>query len=42
MQTKPRDPHSTVREAMDNEEYKAVRKVLKDSREGDLEFKESK
>ena len=33
-----KDPYSTVRKALDNEEYESVRKVLKDSREGDLEF----
>ena len=37
MQTK-KDPYSTVRKALDSEDYAAVRKVLKDSREGDLEF----
>ena len=37
MQTK-KDPYSTVRKTMDNEEYEAVWKVLKDSIEGDLEF----
>ncbi|GFH57803.1 hypothetical protein CTEN210_14279 [Chaetoceros tenuissimus] len=37
MQTK-KDPYSTVRKALDSEDYEAVRKVLKDSREGDLEF----
>jgi hypothetical protein len=37
MQTK-KDPYSMVRKAMDNEEYEELRKVLKDSRWGDLEF----
>ena len=37
MQTK-KDPYSTVRKALDSEDYEAVRKVLKDSREGDLEY----
>ena len=37
IQTK-KDPYSTVRKALDSEDYEAVRKVLKDSREGDLEY----
>ena len=36
--TTKKDPYSTIRKALDNEEYESVRKVLKDSREGDLEF----